>query len=52
MKDTLGINGHYTASLLTSVLEGMQAIICKTCSILNTIDTKHTTLVVRLVIPI
>ena len=41
-----------TAALLTPVLKGMQAIIRKTCSILNTINTKHTTLVMQLVIPI
>jgi hypothetical protein len=36
----------YTASLLASVLECVQAIICKTCSIIHAIDSKNTTLMV------
>ena len=44
------INGYDTATLLSSVLKGVQAVISKACSILNTIYTKHTTLVVKLVV--
>jgi hypothetical protein len=43
---------YNTASLLASVLKRMQAIISKACCILNTIDSKNTTFVVELVIPI
>ena len=49
---TFSVNSHDTATLLTTMLKGVQAIISKACSILNTIDSKHTTLVVKLVIPI
>ena len=52
MKQTLMVNGNYAASLLSSVLESMQAVICKACSIFNTIDSKYTTLMMQLVIPI
>ena len=52
MKFTFCVNCHDTAALLTSVLKGVQAVISKACSILNTVDSKYTTLVVELVIPI
>jgi len=45
-------NSNDTATLLTSVLKSMQTIISKACSILNTIDSKNTTFVMDLVIPI
>ena len=41
---------HNAAALLSSVLKGVQAIICQACSILNTIYAKHTTLVMQLVV--
>jgi hypothetical protein len=49
---TLRVNRNNTTTLLTSVLKSVQAIISKACSILYTIDAKHTTLMVQLVIPI
>ena len=52
MKLTFCVNCHDTATLLTSVLKGVQAVISHACSILNTVDSKHTTLVVKFVIPI
>jgi hypothetical protein len=52
MKLTFRVNSHDTASLLASVLQRVQAIICKTSSILNTIYSKHTTLMVEFVISI
>jgi hypothetical protein len=52
MKITMRIDSHYTTTLLTSVLKGVQAIISKACSILNTIYSKHTTLMVEFVISI
>ena len=45
-------NRHNAAALLTSVLKRMQAIISKACSILNTIDSKYTTLVMQLIVSI
>ena len=49
----LSVRGHRhnAASLLSSVLKGVQAIISQACCILNTIYAKHTTLVMQLVIP-
>ena len=47
---TLIINCYDTATLLSSMLKGVQAIICKACSILNTVYTNHTTLVMKLVV--
>ena len=47
---TLIVNGYDTAALLSSMLKGVQAIICKACSILNSVYTKHTTLVMQLVV--
>ena len=44
------INSRYTATLLSSVLKSMQAVISEACSILYTVDSKHTTLVMQLVI--
>ena len=52
MEGSFVVNGHDTATLLTSVLKGVQAIISKACSILNTVDSKHATLMVELVIPV
>ena len=52
MKFTCCVNCHDTAALLTSVLKGVQAVISKACSILNTVDSKYTTLVVELVISV
>ena len=52
MEGSLCVNGHDTTTLLTSVLKGVQAIISKACSILNTVDSKHATLMVELVIPV
>jgi hypothetical protein len=43
---------YNAASLLASVLKGMQTIVSKACCIIYTIDSKNTTLVVELVIPI
>jgi hypothetical protein len=43
---------YNAASLLASVLKCMQTIVSKACCILNTIDSKNTTLVMELVIPI
>ena len=52
MEFTNTIDSHDTAALLSSVLKSVQAIVSQTCSIFHTIDSKHTTLVMRLVIPI
>jgi hypothetical protein len=49
---TIRAYGNDTATLLTSVLKSMQAIISKACSIINTIDSKNATFVVELVIPV
>jgi hypothetical protein len=46
------VYGYDSTSLLTSVLKSMQAIISKACSIINTIDSKYTTLVMKLVFSI
>ena len=51
VKLTIISDSNNTASLLTSVLESMQTIIRKTCCIIYTIDSKNTTLMVKLVIP-
>jgi hypothetical protein len=40
------IDCHDTAALLSSVLKGMETVVCETGRILNTIDAKYTTLVV------
>ena len=50
MKLSVRRHRHNSAALLTSVLKGVQAIICQACSILNTIYAKHTTLMMQLVI--
>ena len=52
MKLTVRSHRHDAAALLTPVLKGVQAIVSKTCSILNTIDSKNATFVVELVIPV
>ena len=52
MKVSRGVNSHDTATLLSTMLKGVQAIVSQACCILNTIDSKHTTLMVQLVIPI
>ena len=52
MEKTVSIYCNYAAALLASVLKGMQSVIRKTCSILNAIDSKYSTLMVRLVIPV
>jgi hypothetical protein len=52
MEYSIAVNSHDTATLLTSVLKGVQAIISQACSVLYTINSKHTTLMVQLVIPI
>jgi len=51
MKLAFLVYRHNAAALLTSVLKGVQAIICQACRILNTIYAKHTTLMMQLVIP-
>jgi hypothetical protein len=52
MERTVRSYCYNAASLLASVLKCMQAIISKACCILYTIDSKNTTLVVELIIPI
>jgi hypothetical protein len=52
MELTCRAYGHDSATLLASVLKSMQAIVCKACSIINTIDSKNATFVVELVIPV
>ena len=49
---SISVNSHDTATLLSSVLKGVQAVVSQACSILNTVDSKNTTLVMKLVIPI
>jgi hypothetical protein len=52
MKNTISVYCYNTAALLSSVLKGVQTIICKACSVLYTIDSKHTTFVVKLVVSV
>ena len=52
MKCTIIVDGHDSAALLTSMLKGVQAIVSKACSILNTIYSNYTTFVMQLVISI
>lgn len=52
MELSVSVYGHDAATLLTSVLKGVQSVICKTGCILNTIDSKDATFVVELVIPV
>jgi hypothetical protein len=52
MKTTFVVYGNDTATLLSSVLKSMKAIVSKACCIFNSIDTKYATLVVQLVISI
>ena len=52
VKFTFGVNGYDSATLLTSVLKGVQAIVSQACSILDTVDSKHTTFVVEFVVSI
>ena len=52
VKLSVRIHSDYSTSLLSPVLKSVQAIIRKTCSILHAIDSKNTTLVVELIIPV
>ena len=52
VEDTFIIYGHDAATLLSSVLKGVQAVVSQACSILNTVDSKHSTLMVELIIPV
>ena len=52
MEDSIRIDSDDSTTLLSSVLKGMQTIICQTCSIFNTIYSKHTTFVMQLIISI
>lgn len=47
-----GVYGHNAATLLASVLKGVEAVICKACCVFNTIDAKDSTLVVELVVSV
>ena len=49
MKLAFLVYRHNTTALLSPVLKGVQAIISQACCILNTIYSKHTTLVMQLV---
>ena len=49
---SISVDGNYAASLLSSVLKRMQAIVGKACCIFNSIDSKYTAFVVDLVISI
>ena len=52
MKDTFRIDCRDTTALLSAMLQSVQAIICKACSIFYAIYSKYTAFVVQLIVPI
>ena len=52
MKFTFSINSHDTAALLTSMLESMQALVRKSCSIFYATYSKDTALMMQLIVPV
>ena len=43
---------NYTTALLTPMLKSMKTVICQSCSIFHTIDSKHSTFVMKFVVPV
>ena len=52
MEHSFRVDRYDSAALLPPMLQSMKTIVCKISRILHTINTKHTTFVMRLVIPV